>query len=157
MLPAMIPFVLASLVCVCFIAVFPIGVVILAIAGTFSRSVCTDNEHSISYGDGYTLTRSCTYIDSYIDTKASGKMLCMWIASCAIACMYQINQTKTYLLSKHENEYFSFLFINIFRYCHVFDHRFVFSLQIRGRRIQTKPLALANQWHKPITSISAAF
>lgn len=112
MLPAMIPFVLASLVCVCFIAVFPIGVVIMAIAGAFnrSRSVCTDNEHSISYGNVHISSHRCTSF-SYIDTETSGTVLFMWIASCAIACMYQINQTKTYLLSIHENKY---LFVCLF-------------------------------------------
>ena len=136
MIPAMIPFVLLSLACLSFIVFFPINV---AFFGPYAitKKDCIPFETSSDFD-------TCIEYDG-VNSKAAA-MLIVWIVICVITCTYQINKKNVIiLLSNLENEYsYFFLFITIYRYCQVCDHRFIFSLQVCGRRLPKKSLTFVN-------------
>lgn len=140
MLPAMIPFVIASLVCICFITIYPIGIAFLQPAFVRSHNMCTD--FSYSYYGGFQ-SKECvsTKRDHFIDTDTSGAMLGVWIVGCAISCKLRCNHFPNINMSVINH----FVFINVCRCHHVLDHRPILSVQVCGGRIQTKSFASTNQ------------
>lgn len=81
MLPAMAPFVIASLAAICFVAISPIFV-------AFSQpAFMRPNRYCTSHGYYTTCTIENPMYDNHCDWA-----LTVWIVGCAISCMYQMYQ-----------------------------------------------------------------
>lgn len=79
MLPAMVPFVIASLACICSMIIFPICLAFSQHALLRSYEICTRTSYSTS----------CTS-EHYIDTDDALTILGFWAIGCMFSCMHNV-------------------------------------------------------------------